>query len=410
MLHNMRIGPLACWLLALLAAGHAGDARSAATLPAVGENVESAVDLAGKQVVLPDGSWTVAGHGFDQVPGLDDVAYGAIENVVLFRIVDSRVAAFVLAQHNVIATERGWGFAPECRRSDLLHSIVWDGADGHSFCGIVAQVVTGSDQQPAAAWKSATAFAADRGLAMPASWLMAGFRRNNLTDTLDVRYHFDPALAGNPAVVGDVDWSRARIYGSASESLVESAMFWRTKPDREPPASPAVRALAEIVNDLRAWQAHMRYAIELGFENRAAELPVVPMPWTAADQTFHPELTVRLAGLGQLQAANVLPPVEYARQRAIAEELSAPTAGHRWTAEQLTVVKAVTDQVSGAISYFASDLLYTGSIQNASQIWALDQFLDAIRYSALEYGWQRLGPRRLATDQPVSLLEAGQVR
>ena len=135
MLHNMRIGPLACWLLALLAAGHAGDARSAATLPAVGETVESAVDLAGKQVVLPGGSWTVAGHGFDQVPGLDDVAYGAIENVVLFRIVDSRVAAFVLAQHNVIATERGWGFAPECRRSDLLHSIVWDGADGHSFCG-----------------------------------------------------------------------------------------------------------------------------------------------------------------------------------------------------------------------------------------------------------------------------------
>ena len=134
------------------------------------------------------------------------------------------------------------------------------------------------------------------------------------------------------------------------------------------------------------------------------------MPWAAADQVFHPELFVRLAGLEQLQAAKVLPPAEYARQRAIAEELSAPNAGHRWTAEQLTVVKAVTDQVSGAISYFGSDLLYTGSIQNASQIWALDQFLDAIRYSTLEYAWQRLGPRRLATDQPVSLLEAGQVR
>ena len=226
-LHKLRIGPLACLLIGLLVAGHAGEARSAAALPAVGETVESAIDLAGKQVVLPGGSWTVAGHGFDQVPGLDDVAYGAIENVVLFRIVDARVTAFVLAQHNVIATERGWGFAPECRRSDLLHSIVWDGADGHSFCGFVAQVVTGNDPRPAAAWKSAAAFAADRGLAMPAYWLTAGFRRNNLTDTLDVRYHFDPALAGDPAVVGDVDWSRARIYGSATESLVESAMFWR---------------------------------------------------------------------------------------------------------------------------------------------------------------------------------------
>jgi len=400
---------VSCWFIACLAAGLAAEARGAAP-PAAGDTGERVIDLAGKQVVLPGGAWIVAGHGFDQVPGFDDVAYGAIENVVLFRVVDSRVAAFVLAQRNVIATERGWGFAPECHRADLLDSVVYDGADGHSFCGFVAQVATTVDAGSAAAWRSAAGFAAGRGLAMPATWLMAGYRRNNLTDTLDVRYYFDPALAGNPAVAANRDLSRARIYGASTKSLVERAMFWRDKPDREPPASPAVRAEADAVNDLRAWLGHMRYAIEVGFENRADELPAVPMPWTPADQAFHPELSVRLAGLEQLQAAKVLPPQEYARQRAIAEELSAPAAGHRWTAEQLTVVKAMTDQVSGAVSYFGSDLLYTGSIQNASQVWALDQFLDAIRYTSLEYAWQRLGPRRLTTDQPVTLREAGRVR
>ena len=104
---------------------------------------------------------------------------------------------------------------------------------------------TAVDAGSAAAWRSATGFAAGRGLAMPATWLMAGYRRNNLTDTLDVRYYFDPALAGNPAVAANRGWSRAQIYGASTKSLVERAMFWRDKPDREPPASPAVRAEAD---------------------------------------------------------------------------------------------------------------------------------------------------------------------
>ena len=38
---------------------------------------------------------------------------------------------------------------------------------------------------------------------------------------------------------------------------------------------------------------------------------------------------------------------------------------------------------------------------------ALDQLLDGIRYTALEYGWQRFGPRRLSIDEPVALPGAG---
>jgi hypothetical protein len=176
---------------------------------------------------------------------------------------------------------------------------------------------------------------------------------------------------------------------------------------REPAASPATEAQAAVVNDLRDWLARMRFAVELGFQGRADVLASVPMPWDPAKQRFRPELAVRLAGLGELVEADVLPPEEYARQRAIAEDLSAPQAGYRWTAEELTAVKLITDQISGAVSYFAADLIYTGTIQTASQIWAVDQVIDAARYTALEYGWQRLGPRRLATDGPVAFAGAG---
>lgn len=410
---------LACagYLLAAVPLLLAGS-RSHAEVPAIGTTVGGPFELAGKQIVLPDGEWVVAGHGYDQIAGLDDVPYGAIENVVLFRLAENRVAAFVIAQRNAVAIENGWGLAPECERTDLLGLVVYDGSENHSFCGFVNYVATAVDSTSARAWQAAMEFAGSRSLTLPPGWLMAGFRRNDLTDTLDVRYHFDPALAGYPATPAptaiSADWSRERIYGRATSGawgvvggVAQHLAFWHTPPVREPAAIPAMEARADVVNDLREWLAKMRYAIQLGYQNRASLLASVPMPWDPADEVFQPELATRLAALAQLAEAKVIAPEEYARQRAIAEALSAPEAGHRWTAEELTAVKLVTDQISGAVSYFAADLIYTGTVQTASQIWALDQVIDAGRYTALEYGWQRLGPRRLATDGVVVLPGAG---
>jgi hypothetical protein len=391
----------------------------AAEVPAVGTLIQGSLDLGGKQVVLPAGEWVVAGHGFNQVAGLEDVAYGAIENAVLFRLAGSSVAAFVIAQHNVIRIENGWGVAPECQRNELLASVAFDSAEGHSFCGFVTHVITAADPASASAWREAVEFAANRGLTLPPVWLMAGFRRNDLTDLLDVRYHFDPALEGFPATPAASwsasDWSRAHIFGDATVGgswgavggLMEHAAFWYTPPEREPAASPALEPRAALVNDLKDWLGRMRYAVQLGFENRTDVLAAVPMPWDPAVLAFRPELTLRLGELDALRQEGILPTPVYAEQRAIAENLSAPTAAHRWTAEELTLVKLITDQISGAMSFFTADLAFSGSVQTASQLWAVDQVVDVARYTALEYGWQKFGPRRLGVDQPVALAGAG---
>ena len=64
-------------------------------------------------------------------------------------------------------------------------------------------------------------------------------------------------------------------------------------------------------------------------------------------------------------------------------------------------------QVSGSIGYFGSDLLFTGTIQTATQVWGFDQFLDLLRYTGQEYLWQKFGPRKLGISEAVAFPGSG---
>jgi hypothetical protein len=415
-----RVQRLLGYLLAILIAGTTP--VLAAEMPALGTVVHGHVDLAGTQVVLPAGDWVVAGHDTETLPSLAELPYGAMESIVLLQLAGSpanSVAAFVIARSNAIAIEDGWGVAPDCERTDLLESAVYDESDGHSFCGFVTYVLNGVDQASDPAWKQAVGYANAQGLVLPTTWLMAGFRLSNLADLLDVRYHFNPELQGMAPSTAqswvDSEWSRAAIFGADSDagsrsavgSLLDRLAFWRPAPPaREPAASAATQRRADLVNDLREWLARMRYPVELGFDSRAAALSSLAPPWAAASGTPVTELTLRLALLDQLRAQDVIDEAEHDRQRALAES-SGVGAGRRWTAEELTVAKTATDQIPAAIIYFGADLLYTGSFALSSQLWTLDQALDLARYSVQEYVWQRLGPRKLAVGNAVVLPSAG---
>jgi hypothetical protein len=416
-----QLRPLLGYLLAILVA--ASLPASAAEVPAPGVVFHGHVDLAGTQIVLPEGDWVVAGRASEAAPGVEGVPYGTLESIVLFRLAEqpaAGVAAFVIARSNAIAIEDGWGVAPECERTDLLLSVVYDESEGHGFCGFVTHVLNAVDDSSDRAWQQAVIYAKAKGLALPATWLMAGFRLANLADMLDVRYNFNPELQGMaPSTArswADSEWSRAEIFGADSDagsrstiaSLFDRLAFWRpAAPAREPSASAATQRRADLVDDLKEWLARMRYPVELGFDNRAAALSPPPLPWPAASGTPLTELAVRLALLDQLRNRNILDQAEYLRQRSVAESFSEVGAGRRWTAEELTFAKTATDQVPAAIIYFGADLLYTGNVLLSSQLWTLDQALDLARYSAQEYLWQRLGPRKLDVNSVLTLPAAG---
>ena len=216
--------------VALLVLGASGPVLAQPVEP--GANFTGMVELAGKQVALPEGTWTLAGRGFAPVAELDADAYGAIETVILFRLDGQAIEAFVAASRNVVPVEEGWGTARECLAEDVELSLIhnYDAAGAHTFCGFVGEVRSVVRADLPAAWRAAVAFAMERGLVPPAEWQMAGYRLSDRYDVLDVRYHFDSAEGGD---------------------------------------------------DLATWLDRMREPVRIGFYNGLQGLASMPMPWTS---------------------------------------------------------------------------------------------------------------------------------
>ena len=363
-----------------------------AAVAPIGTVFRTLIDLQDKQIPLPQGDWVLVGDGFELMPSLPGGGAGdAIESVVLFRVEGNAVPAFIIAHRNGIGVGHGWGVAGDCSRDDIHAAVSYEAAGHHGFCGFVNHVVTAADEQSAPSWRQAVAYAGAHGLVLPPTWLMAGFRLSDAADVLDVRYHFDPALAGlaTPAATSwsDSRWAKAAVagmpagtdegWGDAAWRWAGYAAFWRT----EPSAEPSARAVA--VDGLVDWLAAMRLPVELGFRNRTDEAASLPMPW-AADRGQAPiDVALRLTRLDELKARHVLSDEQYAAQRAIIE--GDGDAKARWTARGLAWARAVSNQVTSKLAAFAADAWFTGSIATATNLVGVTSLVDLGRSRPIEW-------------------------
>ena len=282
-------------VLAAMAAGASfmlGASASAEGIPNVGDLIEKRLVVAGKQIPLPDGQWIVAGSGLgrlseDEQPG----AFGAIRNLVLFRLNGSAVDAAAEINVNALPVSDGWGIANNCTRTDLALSVVrykagWDGS-----CFLVTHTMTPSAAGPVA-WRQAVAVASERGLTLPAIWLTAGFRVANRRDVIDARMHFSPESRGiAPEAVSrwrDSAWAASRIERDGRRIV-----------------------LARSVTE---WAVLFSGHMEAGIKNRIDPLTRIAMPATpeAADEGGVVER--RLAALEDLHKAGVIGEEQYRRQ------------------------------------------------------------------------------------------------
>jgi hypothetical protein len=269
-------------LAGLLLAAAGASTTYAAT--EIGQSVSGFVELAGKQVALPEGSWTLVARSFDDVEELDGDAYGAIETSVLFRLNGQVVEGFVTASRNLAPIEEGWGTANECLAEDVELPLVvqYDAAGAHTFCGFASEVrnvVTASSPD---AWREAAEFGRAQGLVPAGEWLMAGYRLSDRYDVLDVRYHFNPALraAAPPEPMPD----------AADEDLSEG---------------------------LGEWLNQMRDSVRVGFYNGLAGIAPMPMPWAEAAEEPSPVTAAKLAKLAVLRKTGVLDEVQFKAQQAL---------------------------------------------------------------------------------------------
>ena len=154
------------------------------------------VELAGRHIPLPEGAWLQAGASNDSAGLAETRPYGAIETVVLFKLVERTVASFITIRANSLPVEGGWGTAAECSRDDIHFVSVFYLSAHEGLCGFVNHVMTAREAGSSPAWVSALQLARVRGWALPESWLMAGFRITNRHDLLDLRYHLNPERGG----------------------------------------------------------------------------------------------------------------------------------------------------------------------------------------------------------------------
>jgi uncharacterized membrane protein len=189
-----------------------------------------AIDLAGRHIPLPGGSWLQAGASNDSAGPVETRPYGAIETVVLFKLVDRAVASFITIRANSLPVEGGWGSAVECGRDDIHFVSVFYLSAHESLCGFVNHVVTAREAGSSPAWVSALQLARVRGWTLPETWLMAGFRITNRHDTLDLRYHLNPERGGFPQDHGEwatSAWSPASVaQETPRKAVVDGLAGW----------------------------------------------------------------------------------------------------------------------------------------------------------------------------------------
>ena len=349
----------------------AGTAR-AADEPQLGASFTGMVELADKQVALPEGSWTLVARGYDAVDELDTDAYGAVETLVLFRLDGSVVEAFVTASRNRAPIEEGWGTASECLGEDVELPLVlqFDAAGAHTFCGFVGEVRNVVTTASPDAWKAAANYGKAQGLTPAAEWLMAGYRLGDRYDVLDVRYHFNPVLrvAAVPA---------------------------------PPDAGDAVPG------DLGEWLTDMREPVRLGFYNGLAGIAPMPMPWTEAAEGPSPVTLAKLDKLARLRAAGVLDEAQFRAQEALIVGQEARIVATPISNEMLTAMKVGAEQVTAAAPTFLGNFLVLQNAGQAAQLLGIQTLVDIVHDFGIEWMWNTYGPQRLREAPTVDLPVAG---
>jgi uncharacterized membrane protein len=188
------------------------------------------IELAGRHIPLPEGAWLQAGLSNDSAGPAETRPYGAIETVVLFKLVERAVDSFITIRANSLPVEGGWGPAIECGRDDIHFVSVFYLSAHESLCGVVNHVVTARAAGSSPAWVEALQLARVRGWALPETWLMAGFRITNRHDLVDLHYHLNPQRGGFPPDPGEwatSAWSPAAVaQAPPRKAVVDRLAAW----------------------------------------------------------------------------------------------------------------------------------------------------------------------------------------
>jgi uncharacterized membrane protein len=332
-----------------------------------GATAEGIVQVSGKQLPLPAGSWIVAADGASDWNDKRYGSFGNIRSLVLARVVDGRVDAMVEVNTNTQQTANGWGLAFDCARSDLPSALIrysdgWDGS-----CYFVSHTLLAGNPTPV--WQEAEKFIAAKGWKLSRVWLTAGFRSVNKTDVLDVRYHFSPETRGIATETVD-RW--------------EDSAWMSTKLGRDPKRQGWAKAVEDWAVDYAAF-------LDAGLKNQLAKSATVGMPQPPDPAQLAARRAAILKSLRHAssnatipgQSANTVEKDEEAPEEPTAEKVQlAPSVA------EMAAVKALSYRLIVSISHLFVNYAWTGSPIQTAELEVLQIIINSAKFYVHEMVWE----------------------
>ena len=221
----------------------------------LGKAYTSSIDIAGKQIPLPDGQWRLIAER-NEPAGVDRASGGDLRQVILVQLQGPLASAVIVATANIGPSITGWGTSRDCTRQDILMATLRYQSAVDVSCSFINHVVSAVADQPSVMDGELAQRSTAEGWSIPATWLMAGFRIADRRDMIDVRYHFNPELVIPSRSAGpwpDNPWSRPTVSAS--------------------------RNRAAVVASLASWVTGSQEILEEGFRHRLPAGTSLPRPW-----------------------------------------------------------------------------------------------------------------------------------
>jgi len=342
------------------------------------------IEVAGKQIPLPVGTWAVVGDGHSARRNPQTEAYGAIRNVVLAAARGSQVTALAVINTNTIGVERGWLFGEPCLVASVHYSdMVGNAADG--ACVLVTHVLTAAEVNASAAWVEALNRLGEAGIRVPSTWLSVRIVASDRADFIDVRYYINPELHGFGPV------ARRRWQDNA----------WH--PSQIPPGSEKAR----FIDSLVTWGLGLRPFVRDGLRRRLDETQAIPWPWTLAQTAIPPALARKLYKLEDLRARGVIGQSEFDAQTELILT-SAVDEGEKGLSSFVeALAKTISWRAVASADTMLISYLLTGDVRTASSIAVLEVGSKLAAYFGHEMLWNAFLDHQGDLANPIELESAG---
>ena len=349
---------------------------SAAAAQEVGTVATGTITVAGKQVPLPPGDFTVIASGTANArivnkTGIESerLDLGPIRTVTLAQVADGRVPVVVEIAANLVPHHDGWGTTADCTRKDI-YAAVSNYKSGWDVSCLYLKPLPVGDTAPAPGGEALARLAGDRGAAISSFWVVAGLRVADRQDVVDVRYHIDPAALGVPATAAN-------------------AAAW------EPSAIEQQPARLAVVKDIAAWAGTVAAPLSAGLQGRM-EPTWTAFPPIAGSAALDPEAlerTARAEALKRLRDSGAISQSAFDEQMAV---ITGAVAGAgtaeatTWTYAQVAGWKAFTYRVVVTTINAGIDYVFIGRPFAAGVLVVLQVVVNTTKFFFHEMMWQEV--------------------